>query len=712
MDNMSNKFGLPQSLLDAVKNIQREETEYQMKVKALMKKKGITSLGQLSPDEKKAFFNQLDSMHQAKNEETELEESDLPSTKEKQKTVMVVHKTSGKELKIQASALDKYKAMGYKLMEETEIEEGKSGTGYELYHKDFSSAMQHAYDFAKKKYNIEIDPFEIDRNVAMGPKKPSSGKANAYRLLDKTGKKAIQVQVTNLDNKRYELNMYKEDLDLEESGGPVVYKKGDDHIEKYGDEKFAVYKNGKKTKYYKSMDDAKAALEEAKDEGASKKKETEFHSKLDKIVHKTFGKRPEEMKEQEKDLPFTPDKPKKNPGVVPGKHGVGASIAKHLAKMAMKKQQEKKPVKEDVEEACWDTHKQVGMKEKGGKMVPNCVPKNEASSSAQQAAIAIAMKKAGKTPKEEGVMIPGKMKSQARKVVGSIMSEEDVEEGIQQTLRKYVPGYAKRQIDKKMDAEKFGRRDVDRDANYWRYKKVQDKLKKEEVEEIAEASDTSINNQSKRAAISMQMAQLKMKHQKEREALMKKKQALSDEVEFQFDESFTPQMLDTLRKQYSTINAIDPASDGYKKLIKMLDGLSDQNLKSLAGSKIKFVSGLAQNRVRSRGIKEEQIDEYDSKGGVYRHKGTYGSAKGSEYGDTDYDQENKMQKTLDKVKSAVKKGANQNRRTDTKLYKEEDGSATKDKDQVKNSKKQVIKKGDTLSGKKETIIIEPELKDK
>ena len=26
---------------------------------------------------------------------------------------------------------------------------------------------------------------------------------------------------------------------------------------------------------------------------------------------------------------------------------------------------------------CWDTHKQVGMKKKGNKMVPNCVPKNE-----------------------------------------------------------------------------------------------------------------------------------------------------------------------------------------------------------------------------------------------------------------------------------------------------------------------------------------------
>jgi predicted kinase len=32
---------------------------------------------------------------------------------------------------------------------------------------------------------------------------------------------------------------------------------------------------------------------------------------------------------------------------------------------------------DEVSEACWDTHKQKGMKKKGGKLVPNCVPKNE-----------------------------------------------------------------------------------------------------------------------------------------------------------------------------------------------------------------------------------------------------------------------------------------------------------------------------------------------
>jgi hypothetical protein len=236
--------------------------------------------------------------------------------------------------------------------EEVDLEEGKSGTGYELYHKDFSSAMAHAYDFAKKKYNIEIDPFEIDRNVAMGPKKPSSGKANAYRLLDKTGKKAIQVQVTNLDNKRYELNMYKEDID----------------------------------------------------------------------------------------------------------------------------------------EACWDTHKQVGMKKKGNRMVPDCRPKNEAASPAQQAAIAIAMKKAGKKPKD-------------------MKDEEKHPEDVPTPANKQEPEGTKKWL-----ATKF----------------------KKDIKE-AEGGGTSIRGTGdatdavKRAQARLKSTQLRLKHEKEREAMSKQQQALQKE---------------------------------------------------------------------------------------------------------------------------------------------------------------------------------------
>jgi len=90
--------------------------------------------------------------------------------------------------------------------------EQKSSTGYELYHKDFSGAMQHAYAHAKKKLGITIDNDEIDDKVASGPRKPSKGKTNSYRL--KGDKGSVQIQVYNMGSK-FELNMYKESIDEE-----------------------------------------------------------------------------------------------------------------------------------------------------------------------------------------------------------------------------------------------------------------------------------------------------------------------------------------------------------------------------------------------------------------------------------------------------------------------------------------------------------------
>jgi hypothetical protein len=86
------------------------------------------------------------------------------------------------------------------------IKSAKSATGYEIYHKTFSAAMQHAYRAARKMGYI-VDSDDIDSKVASGPKKPSSGKTNKY-ILGTNKKQNLHVQVANLDNKRYELNMY------------------------------------------------------------------------------------------------------------------------------------------------------------------------------------------------------------------------------------------------------------------------------------------------------------------------------------------------------------------------------------------------------------------------------------------------------------------------------------------------------------------------
>ena len=69
-----------------------------------------------------------------------------------------------------------------------------------------SAAMQHAYSSAKKM-GYTVNPKEIDSKVSTGPKKPSSGKTNKY-ILGTNKKQNLHVQVANLDNKRYELNMY------------------------------------------------------------------------------------------------------------------------------------------------------------------------------------------------------------------------------------------------------------------------------------------------------------------------------------------------------------------------------------------------------------------------------------------------------------------------------------------------------------------------
>jgi hypothetical protein len=57
----------------------------------------------------------------------------------------------------------------------------------------------------------------------------------------------------------------------------------------------------------------------------------------------------------------------------------------------------------------------------------------------------------------------------------------------------------------------------------------------------------------------------------------------------------------------------------------------------------------------------EQLKEYESKGGTYKHKGTYGTEKSTEAGYTDYDKENELAKKNLTAKPAKKKyGARQN----------------------------------------------------
>ena len=200
----------------------------------------ITKL--INTGKKNAFISIAKVVMKSENNPLEeaLEELDLDEKKLEDSTpdeLRALLNTANKLLRTNKGNATVIKRIGQikKLMraEEVDLDEAK----YDLYHKDFSTAMQHAYKMAKKLHGITIDPKEIDDKVASGPSKPSEGKTNSYRLKGDRG--AIQVQVYNKGgNKPFELNFYKEEVDLDEAvkvGDNIKVKlrrKGREYIEK------------------------------------------------------------------------------------------------------------------------------------------------------------------------------------------------------------------------------------------------------------------------------------------------------------------------------------------------------------------------------------------------------------------------------------------------------------------------------------------------
>ena len=91
----------------------------------------------------------------------------------------------------------------------------------------------------------------------------------------------------------------------------------------------------------------------------------------------------------------------------------------------------------------------------------------------------------------------------------------------------------------------------------------------------------------------------------------KKKVSELTKEEVELQEGITPAQISRMKAEYSKIDRIDPSSDNYKKLISMLDKLGKPELQTLSDAGIKFVSGLAKNRVNRMGMKKEetQLDE-------------------------------------------------------------------------------------------------------
>ena len=210
-----------------------------------------------------------------------------------------------------------------KMQEEVELDEAK----YDLYHKDFSSAMQHSYKMAKKMYGITIDPKEIDDKVASGPRKPSEGKTNKYRL--KGDKGAIQVQVYNKGgSKPFELNMYKEEVELDEA-------KQKPYVSSDRDGKHVMNASGEIAKSFKDMDSANAYLKKNYNKLMKEKLDKEDEPTV-KAVVKMLKKASNAHAGQAKDLEKAVKEDSKLDEIAPLLAIGGGIAAKYAAKKAGK----------------------------------------------------------------------------------------------------------------------------------------------------------------------------------------------------------------------------------------------------------------------------------------------------------------------------------------------------------------------------------------
>lgn len=204
-----------------------------------------------------------------------------------------------------------YKKRGYKvhssehvgIKEEVQLE--SVTTDYKLVkgqtqNKTPSEKLATDYKLATKKVakvNEAKDPREYDYEGDMAKSQLRSIMANAKQahdmLKDDTNMAEwVQSKITLAadyistvaDYMQSEVN---EEREINESGGPVVFKKGEHHVEKYNDDSFALYKSGKKQKFYPTLAAAKTAIkEDIQIDEVSQKTVSDYKAKASEYIKK------------------------------------------------------------------------------------------------------------------------------------------------------------------------------------------------------------------------------------------------------------------------------------------------------------------------------------------------------------------------------------------------------------------------------------------
>jgi hypothetical protein len=140
--------------------IKRLSDDYQAIFKKELEKTG-KGIGSMTPDEKKAFFNKIDKMHNAKNEAMDSSWIKKEIDKEKKTTLVAAPGNKEKVIRIPKEKLADYKAKGY-VEAESYIPEAKKVKEEELTagQKKLPPALQKAIEKKDKKEEVEITETE------------------------------------------------------------------------------------------------------------------------------------------------------------------------------------------------------------------------------------------------------------------------------------------------------------------------------------------------------------------------------------------------------------------------------------------------------------------------------------------------------------------------------------------------------------------------
>lgn len=311
---------------------------------------------------RKDSISHPENLAKARNEEV-VEEGAVPA---KEKTVMVRHKTSGKELVVTAQKAKELQKYDYHPVKEeveqhkeiyvhTEVEDGSHQD------KNDTKNLHDRVKAAAKKHGATIT--YQDRPSLRGSHSIAARGSHEFH-------KEVKHIASDYEHLGAQHEVFESVEQIDEKNVPTSPEKWA-RAKAAAKSKFAVYPsayaNGWAAKKYKAMGGGwKSVSEEtswSKTGKEAKHAETgektyEYHQ-VDK-EGKPTGKREyrnaqgKPMGEAKEQLPFEPDKPKKQ-SVVPGKFGAGYSTARHLARMAMQKQvkqMKKMPVKEETRKAA------------------------------------------------------------------------------------------------------------------------------------------------------------------------------------------------------------------------------------------------------------------------------------------------------------------------------------------------------------------------